>query len=229
MKTSPRWLPLVCGIATVAFGVALLALPGLRPGGTPADGAEAPGRSGPAPGTPAGLDPPTDLGPAPDYRLTNTRGTAFGSADLAGKPHVVAFVFTRCPTICPVMSASMARIQQAMQKRGLTDRTALVSISLDPEHDTPAVLADYARRFQAQAGFWHLLTGPKDTIRTLVNQGFRLLAQDNPVGSDEPILHSPQLILVDGQGRVVAHRNGARRAEVQQMIEDLAGLASGGA
>src|SRR5262249_44494423 len=84
----------------------------------------------------------------------------------------------------------------------------LVSISVDPDRDTPEVLADYARRFGADAGRWWFLTGPKDEVARLVTQGFKLglssATESEQQAGREPITHSDRLALVDRGNRVVA-------------------------
>lgn len=125
------------------------------------------------------------------------------SDDLAHRVAIASFIFTRCPLSCP-------RITGVMQ--GLQDRLAgtdvrLVSFSVDPEHDTPEVLAKYAERYGASPDRWWFLTGPQTTIYELIRDRFQLPVTQTtgPVGDDtESILHSDRLVLI-GHGRIVGY------------------------
>jgi len=113
--------------------------------------------------------PPPVVGQVPDYRLTDQHGKPFGSAELAGKVYVVDFVFTRCRSICPRMTAQMKKLQTRFAKAGVPIH--LVSISVDPEHDRPPVLAAYAKKHGADPKRWHFLTGPLPTVHALLSKG----------------------------------------------------------
>jgi cytochrome oxidase Cu insertion factor (SCO1/SenC/PrrC family) len=110
-------------------------------------------------------------GVVPDFALIERQGTPVRLADLRGKIWIVDFIFTQCADACPLMSAEMARLQTELAP--LTD-LRLVSITIDPEHDTPAVLSRYAERFQADPQRWLFLTGDKPLIYRLAREGFRL-------------------------------------------------------
>lgn len=125
------------------------------------------------------------LAPAPSFRLTERSGKEITSADLRGKVWIADFIFTRCVDVCPVMSAQMARLQSEFSDEpGLK----LVSISVDPEHDRPAILARYATQFHADPERWYFLTGDKKAIYRLVREGFKLAIHDpdDPQASREP-------------------------------------------
>ena len=99
----------------------------------------------------------------PDVTLTNQDGQRVALRELLGgpKPVLLNYIFTSCTTICPVLSASFAQTQRSLG--GEAENVRLVSISIDPEHDTPARLRDYAQRFRAADG-WELLTGSREDI-----------------------------------------------------------------
>lgn len=124
--------------------------------------------------------PPPVTGTLPGYSLTDQHGKPFGSAELAGKVYVVDFIFTRCRSICPRMTAQMKKLHDRLGKAQVPVR--LVSISVDPEHDTPPVFLAYAKRHSADLTRWHFLTGPMATVHRLITQGFRL-----HVGEKEPL------------------------------------------
>jgi cytochrome oxidase Cu insertion factor (SCO1/SenC/PrrC family) len=119
----------------------------------------------------------------PDFALIERSEQAVTRADLLGKVWIASVIFTRCVDECPVISNHMARLQEALAAES---DVRLVSITVDPAHDTPEVLARYAQSFAAQPQRWLFLTGDKATIYRLVREGFRLGLAD----PDEPVQSS---------------------------------------
>jgi cytochrome oxidase Cu insertion factor (SCO1/SenC/PrrC family) len=107
----------------------------------------------------------------PDFALTDQHGRPVRRADLEGKVWIASFIFTNCPDECPLMAAEMAELQAEF---AYAPDLRLVSISVDPERDHPAVLSQYADRLNADPERWLLLTGDKQAIYRLVREGFRL-------------------------------------------------------
>lgn len=144
-----------------------------------------------------------DFGRVPAFSLTDQLGRTVTERDYAGQVWIASFVFTRCPTVCPLLTAKMA----SLQKR-LGDRRALrfVSISVDPEHDTPSVLATYATKFGAHAERWRFLTGPLADIERTVVKGFKIhMGQATPHATDPTlveIMHGEHFVLIDAQGTI---------------------------
>ncbi|MDR3621386.1 MAG: DUF420 domain-containing protein [Paludisphaera borealis] len=136
------------------------------------------------------------------FHLTERSGDAVTDATLADRVWIGSFIFTRCQLSCPRITS----IMKSLQERLAGDDVLLVSLSVDPDHDTPAVLADYAKRFGAIAGRWLFLTGDHDAIYEMIAKRFHLTALTNPApdpdGKDEAIVHSDRLALVD-RGRIV--------------------------
>mgnify|MGYP001591023692 CR=1 FL=1 len=122
-------------------------------------------------------------GAVPDFALTDALGRAVGRKDLAGKVWVADLIFTRCTDTCPLQSAEMARLQKEFA--GAKD-LRLVSITTDPAYDTPAVLARYAARYQADLGTWLFLTGEEKDIARLAREGFRLAFATRGSKPEEP-------------------------------------------
>ena len=167
-------------------------------------------------------EPPPVLDPLPDFALTNRDGRAVRLQDLAGKPWIADFIFTRCPASCPMMTARMARLN-----RELPDDldVRLVSFSVDPEHDTPQALQRYAESYQAPAR-WLFLTGGKDDLYRLSRQGFKLgidIPPSDPGAAKpaEPILHSTRFVLVDAQGRIRGYYDGFDEDSMKKLLRDL--------
>ena len=95
------------------------------------------------------------IGPAPDFDLTSQDGKRVTLADLRGKVVAVTFIFTMCPDICPMLTSNMAQVQE-MLGADFGKSVAFVSITIDPENDTPEVLKDYAEAFGADPEGWSL-------------------------------------------------------------------------
>lgn len=164
-------------------------------------------------------------GQLPEFSLVNRDGRTIRLEDLAGAPWVADFIFTRCPASCPMMSARMARLERSLP-RDLD--LLLVSISVDPEHDTPEVLERYARKYQAPER-WLFLTGEREDVRKLSIEGFKLgLEMDPPpeMAGPEPILHSTRFVLVDGEGRIRGYYEAFDEASTEKLRRDLLRLAS---
>jgi len=167
-------------------------------------------------------EPPPLLGHVPEFALTNRDGRTIRRADLDGRPWIADFVFTRCPASCPMMSARMARLNRELAA-DLPVR--LVSISVDPTHDTPAVLQRYAESFQA-TDRWLFLTGTREDVRRLCIEGFKLgldMAPAPGMGS-EPILHSTRFVLVDGQGGIRGYYEAFDEESTARLERDLLAL-----
>ena len=157
----------------------------------------------------------------PDFTLVAASGKPFSRSDVAGNVWVADFIFTHCAGTCPVMSVQMARVDQELAKRlGATPPVRLVSISVDPDRDTPAVLDDYSRKFGASER-WSFLTGEREKIIELT-KGFKLASGEEP--SNE-IVHSSKLVLVDRQNRIRGFYDGVEQASVDQLIADATALA----
>jgi protein SCO1/2 len=111
------------------------------------------------------------FGTVPRFALRERSGALVTQEDLLGHVWVVDFVFTRCADECPLVSQRMARLQTTFATQA---DFRLVSITVDPEHDTPDVLSRYAANFEADAQRWLFLTGEKTAIYQLVQKGFHL-------------------------------------------------------
>jgi protein SCO1 len=154
----------------------------------------------------------------PSFTLSDQNGQPFGSADLDGKVWVASFIFTRCVTVCPVITEKMARIQG--RARGL-DGFRLVSVSVDPDYDTPERLAEYARQHRADPRTWRFLTGPSEVVLPLVQEGFKAAVEDGGTGG---LVHDTRLLIVDRRGRVRQIYDSDSPDVVQHVVQDAAML-----
>jgi protein SCO1 len=153
-----------------------------------------------------------------NFRLTERSGRAVSEADLADRVWIASFIFTHCPLSCPRITSVM----KGLQSRLAGSRVELVSISVDPDRDTPEVLADYARKFGADPDRWWFLTGPKDELTRLITRGFKLglaMASDSErQAGAEPITHSDRLALVDRDNRVVGYFDSNDPAKIEELV-----------
>jgi protein SCO1/2 len=161
------------------------------------------------------------LGAVPDFRLVDRDGRPFGSAQLDGRPWVAGFIFTRCPDVCPAVTSEMKRVQDGLATAG---GMPLVSFSVDPVHDTPERLNEYAGRYGAEPT-WHFLTGDRTAIARLLMDGFKVAFADDGPATD-PITHSDRLVLVDGERRIRGYYHGRTDVDVDRLIGDASRLAA---
>ena len=154
---------------------------------------------------------------APSFALTDQLGRPVRSEDYSGKVVVANFVYTNCPDVCPLLSAQMRELQDRLRgERLLGSRVQLLSFTVDPERDTPAVLRAYAERHKADPSAWRFLTGPKDAVLPLVVRGFYMGVDVLPLPTTAPggqgqagrdgyeVMHSGRFVLIDRQWRVRA-------------------------
>ena len=170
----------------------------------------------------AGPDLPR-IGDAPAFSLVSEQGKPVTQADLAGKVWIAAFIFTRCGGSCPILSARMAAL--AERTRDVAE-LRFVSFGVDPEYDTPEVLAAYGRKLGADPARWTFLHGPRPLVRSLIKDGFKLAVEDAPADSVEPILHSTRFVLVDGEGAIRGYYDGMDQPPVDQLEKDARALAA---
>ncbi|HVX65005.1 MAG TPA: SCO family protein [Bryobacteraceae bacterium] len=156
--------------------------------------------------------PPVVYGEVPPFKLISETAGEFDSRALAGKVWVADFMFTRCLGPCPRMSSRMHWLQK--QTADVAD-LRLVSFTIDPEHDTPAVLAEYAKRFRAAPDRWHFLTGPTATIQNLNRNAFKL------GDIDGSMMHSTRFVLVDRRGRIRGYYRTEEGESLDPLVADI--------
>ena len=175
-------------------------------------------------------------GSLPDFSLIERSGRRVERLEFLGKIWVVDFMYTRCPDTCPLQSAEMARLQADLA----TESDArLASITVDPTRDTPQVLSRYADRFKAHHGRWLFLTGEKEAIYRLAQEGLRLPILDpkNKAGVLEPgpamasegaggitVLHSSRFVLVDRKARIRSYYDSTDMDSLQKLRQDVKAL-----
>ncbi len=161
--------------------------------------------------------------PLKDFVLTDRFGQPFDSRSIKGKVKVYCFFFTRCPTVCPQVLAQTAELQKKLKATPQWDDVRLVSITVDPEYDTPAVLDERASLWEADATHWLFLTGSKEEIWSLTSSrdGFQLAVGDAKPGEKMSIAHSSRYVLVDQQQQIVGYYDALDEAKRQELMRDL--------
>ncbi len=170
------------------------------------------------------LPPPLPvLAQLPRFALTDQEGRPFGSRELDGRAWAASFIFTRCPTVCPRITARMARVQD--RTRQLAPSFHLVTFSVDPAFDTPERLAAYARAHRASPRLWSFVTGSEAAVREAVVGGMKVAMerQTGPGGRFEGVLHGSALVLVDQRGRLRGIYDPEDDAALDRLVRD-AGL-----
>lgn len=168
-----------------------------------------------------------EIGPVPAFELTDQNDKKISDKDYLGKVYVVEFFFSTCPTICPKMNQSMLQLQEAFYGN---PNFGLASITIDPEHDTAALLKEHANLLGVKHYNWHFLTGDKEYIYNLANKGFNLYAGENnkAAGGFE---HSGLFALVDKEGKIrcrkdtqgnpILYYDGLEASGVEAIKEDI--------
>lgn len=160
----------------------------------------------------------------PDFVLTDQNGTQFSSQQTKGKIYVVNFFFTRCGTICPKLSSAMVRVQDVFADN---PDVLMVSHSVDPNHDTPEVMAAYAKKYDAKTGKWFFLTGDKKAVYDLAIKGYKLPVADaseydkNIKNVDEMFIHSEKMMLIDKEGYIRGIYDGTFNVDVERLLAEI--------
>lgn len=157
------------------------------------------------------------LGTVPAFSLIDAGGSNITLDSLKGKIWVADFIFTKCEGTCPIMTSSMYQLNQEL---GGSAGVQLVSISVDPAHDTPQALREYADMYQLSRDHWYFLTGDRSAIYALAKNGFHLFVSDS--GDTERIItHSSKLALVDGAGAIRGYYEGTDSTVVPELMRDI--------
>ncbi len=173
-------------------------------------------------------------GTVPNFVLTDQLARPVSSDEVRGTVVVANFIYTHCPDICPTLSLQMQALQERLrQERLLGSQVHLLSFTVDPARDTPAVLRAYAERHQADPQAWRFLTGPEEVVVPLIVKGFYQAVQALPPRTTSPaghndtdhqqpyeLMHSGRFVLIDRQGRIRAYYDGSE-FDAEQVVRDI--------
>ena len=158
------------------------------------------------------------LSTLPAYVFTDENGKAFGSKELQGKVYIANFVFTSCVTSCPTILKKVQMVQHRM--RGVIDRAAIVTFTVDPQTDTPAVLYAKAREMKANPVVWRFLTAPIAEVKKLLVEGFKVPVGDKELANNVmDVAHSNKLVLVDQDGKIRGYY-GIEKDDINKLMID---------
>ena len=165
-------------------------------------------------------------GDVPDFSLTDRSGATVTLSQLRGKIWIADFIYTTCTDTCPLQTGMMARLQNDYTAK---TNFQLVSVTVDPERDTPSVLAEYAARHKADPQRWFFLTGQRDRIIRLIQDGFHLAVATLPSGVESAgmIPHSPRFVLIDQHARIRGYYDSRELEAFVRLKNDLETLLKG--
>lgn len=160
-----------------------------------------------------------------DFTLTERNGKEVTKQTLLGKPWVVGFVFTRCAGPCPRVTGQMRKLQDELKNEDLR----LVTMTVDPDYDTPEILTRYADAFDADKEKWLFLTGDKETMYRYIEKHFRMPVEETQGEDRKPgfeVIHTTNLLLVDAKGVVRGKYNALNPEELAKLKLDAKKLES---
>ncbi len=171
-------------------------------------------------GTSVAAEDPSDFGVVPGFELVSETGSTVHLADLTGRPFVAAAIFTTCYGPCPRITSGMHRLQEELAD---TD-VRFVSVSVDPEHDTPEVLGAYAKEAGADPERWLFLTGERGSVERFLCEGLWLGVERAKSGEavlGDSITHSTRLVAVDREGRLRGWYDGEDPLELERLRDRM--------
>jgi len=157
----------------------------------------------------------------PDFVLLNQDSVVFTADSLRGYIHVADYFFTRCPGICPRLSSAMRMIQDYLGEKA--KKVRLVSYTVDPGHDSPAALREYAQRYGADLRRWTFVTGADTTLYRLAVKGYLIPVDKSPDSTQGELgyVHSDMLVLVDPELRIRGFYSGLDSLQVKRLLDDI--------
>jgi len=160
-----------------------------------------------------------------DFEFTERSGRKIAKSDLLGRPWAVSFIFTTCAGPCLGISAQMKALADQLEEEDVR----FVTITVNPDYDTPEVLSNYADAFGADAEKWLFLTGDKRDIYGMIHGSFKMPVKEMQGADRKPgweVLHTMNILLVDAQGRVVDKFNGTSETDMVELRRSLERLAA---
>jgi len=158
----------------------------------------------------------------PQFFFVNQEGIPLTNRFVKKKVWVVNYFFTSCPTICPKMMAGLKLVQQAFTNDG---QIRIVSLTVDPFHDTPAKLKSYAEKKNINLNQWQLATGNQVDLYRFARKGLFITANDGDGGVND-FIHSDKIVLIDLKNHIRGYYDGTDKDEIIKLIKDMKRLKS---
>ena len=152
-----------------------------------------------------------------DFKLIDQNNEVITQEHYKNKIYVADFFFTTCLGICPIMTEEMIRVYKAYKDE---PELLIISHTVDPEHDTPEVLARYAKNRDINSEKWHFVTGDKKQIYDLARYSYMVDATEGDNGPND-FVHTENFALVDREGRIRGYYDGTDSVEVKKLITDI--------
>ncbi|MBY6037722.1 SCO family protein [Fictibacillus nanhaiensis] len=152
------------------------------------------------------------------FTFKDQNNESFGSTDLTNKVWMANFIFTNCETVCPPMTAHMAKLQQMAKEEGV--EVDFVSFSIDPKRDNAKALTKFGENYDADFSNWHFVGGyEQDEIEKFAKESFKTPITADP--NSDQFIHATAFFLVDKNGKVVSRYDGVENTPYKQIIEDM--------
>jgi protein SCO1 len=163
------------------------------------------------------------MGKLSDFEFTDQDAQPFGAKQLKGRVWVANFIFTRCPTICPLQTEKMGQVQH--RGRNLGDAFHIVSFDVDPEYDTPEKLKEYAGKHRVSPRLWSFVTAPYEQLQKTVVHDLKI-----SMGKDENqnVFHGTHVVLVDPQMQIRGYYDVAADDGIDKLMRDISLLVARG-
>ncbi len=165
---------------------------------------------------------PRLLGTLPPFALSDQDGLVISRESLRDKMWIANFIFTRCGSTCPIQTQKLAALQATLKQSPAWEAIRFVSFTVDPAFDTAPVLQRYAQEYSADTDHWKFVTGSREALWSLCQDGFKLPVDENV--EDDPaalIIHSAKLVLIDRQSRIRGYYDGLSEEGLQQVQADV--------
>lgn len=153
----------------------------------------------------------------PDFEFIDQNNEKVTNKTFEGKIYVTDFFFTTCPTICPIMKTQMLRVYD---KYKTNSEVGILSHSIDPRHDSVAVLKKYAEKLGVDSKVWHFVTGEKQKIYAIGEKSYMVTSGEDSTAAGGYI-HSGAFILVDKKRRIRGMYDGTKEKEVSKLLKDM--------
>lgn len=155
----------------------------------------------------------------PEFAFVNQDSVVVSSKDFDDKIYVADFFFTSCPTICPTMKTQLLRVYEKYKDN---PKVGILSHTIDPRHDTVAVLKSYRDRLGVKGETWQFVTGKQADIYEIGEKSYMVTAQEDAAAVDEGgFIHSGAFLLVDSKRHIRGMYDGTKEKEVSKLLRDM--------